>query len=97
MSTGCISSLQAGAAAMLSVGSLSGVALANEFDLMSSPTPTRGYIIDDAGVLNRTTKKSLTDDLTKLEVTVSVFLKARLATKDCLEEEAVRIDVWQIQ
>ena len=63
--------LQAGAAAMLSLGSLSGAALANEFDLMSSPTPTRAYIIDDAGVLNRTTKKSLTEDLTKLEVTQS--------------------------
>lgn len=61
-------SVQAGAAAMIGAGSLSGVAVANEFDLMSSPTPTRTYIIDDAGVLNRTTKKSLTDDLTKLEV-----------------------------
>ena len=53
---------------MLSAGSLGGVALANEFDLLSSPTPTRQYILDDAGVLNRTTKKSLNEDLTKLEV-----------------------------
>lgn len=42
--------------------------MANEFDLLSSPTPTRNYVIDDAGVLNRTTKKSLSEDLTKLEV-----------------------------
>ena len=58
---------QAGAAAMLSLSSGS-AALANEFDLLSSPTPTKNYIIDDAGVLNRTTKKGLSEELNKLEV-----------------------------
>lgn len=53
---------------MLSFGSLGGTALANEFDLLSAPTPTRNYIIDDAGVINRTTRKGLNEDLTKLEV-----------------------------
>ena len=52
---------------MLSLSSGS-AALANEFDLLSSPTPTKNYIIDDAGVLNRTTKKGLSEELNKLEV-----------------------------
>ena len=63
--------LQVGAAAVLSFGSLGGAALANEFDLLSTPTPTRNYIIDDAGVINRTTRKGLNEDLTKLEVSLT--------------------------
>ena len=59
--------LQAGAAALLTLGS-SGAALANEFDLLSAPTPTTNFILDDAGVLNKTTKKSINDELSKLEV-----------------------------
>ena len=58
---------QAGAAALLSLGSV-GAGLANEFDLISSPTPTNNYLIDDAGVLNRTTKKGINDSLSRLEV-----------------------------
>ena len=54
---------------MLSLSS-GGAALANEFDLLSSPTPTKNYIIDDAGVLNRTTKKGLSEELNKLEVSL---------------------------
>ena len=42
--------------------------MANEFDLLSAPTPTTSFILDDAGVLNKTTKKSVNDELAKLEV-----------------------------
>ena len=56
------------AAAMLSLSSLSGAALANEFDVVNSPTPELSYYIDDAGVLNKTTKKAINDRLYKLEV-----------------------------
>jgi uncharacterized membrane protein YgcG len=59
--------VQAGAATLLTLSSGS-VALANEFDLLSTPTPTKNYIIDDAGVLSRTTRKGLSEDLNKLEV-----------------------------
>ena len=53
---------------MLSLSSLSGAALANEFDVVNSPTPELSYYIDDAGVLNKTTKKAINDRLYKLEV-----------------------------
>ncbi len=43
-------------------------AIANEFDLLNEPTPTKSYVIDDAGVLNKTTKKGLNNDLARLEV-----------------------------
>lgn len=55
------------AAALLSFGSLSGVAVASEFDVINSSTPSFNYLIDDAGVLNKTTKKSVNDRLYKLE------------------------------
>ena len=56
------------AAAVLSVGSLSGVAVASEFDVINTSTPSLNYLIDDAGVLNKTTKKAVNDRLYKLEV-----------------------------
>ena len=42
--------------------------LANEFDLLSEPRPTSNYVLDDANVLNKTTKKALNYDLAQLEV-----------------------------
>lgn len=60
---------QAAAAVALTVGGLpTGVALANELDVLQAPKPTAQHIIDDAGVLNRTTRKGLNDQLTRLEV-----------------------------
>lgn len=56
------------AAAVLSIGSLSGVASASEFDVINTSTPSFNYLIDDAGVLNKTTKKAVNDRLYKLEV-----------------------------
>ena len=35
---------------------------------MQTPKPTTQHIIDDAGVLNRTTKKAVNDELTRFEV-----------------------------
>lgn len=58
--------MQVGAAAALLLSPCD--ALANEFDILNEPTPTKNYIIDDAGVLNKTTKKSVNDELLRLEV-----------------------------
>jgi len=53
---------------VLSFGSLSGAAIASEFDVINTSTPSLNYLIDDAGVLNKTTKKAVNDRLYKLEV-----------------------------
>ena len=53
---------------MLSFGSLSGAASATEFDVINTSTPSLNYLIDDAAVLNKTTKKAVNDRLYKLEV-----------------------------
>ena len=58
--------VQAGAAAALLLSPCN--ALANEFDIMSEPRPTTNYVIDDAGVLNKTTRKNINDQLSRLEV-----------------------------
>lgn len=55
------------AAALLSLGSLDGAALANEFDLMTTKTPTEKYVLDDADVLSKSVKGSITDRLKKIE------------------------------
>ncbi len=61
-------SSQAAAAAVLAAGSVSGAALANELDIMQEPRPSQQHVIDDAGVMNRTTKKGVNDELTRFEV-----------------------------
>lgn len=55
------------AAALLSVSSIPASAIATEFDVMNTSTPSLNYLIDDAGVLNKTTKKSVNDRLYKIE------------------------------
>lgn len=60
------------AAALMSLGSISGPALATEFDVINTSTPSLNYLIDDANVLNKTTKKSVNDRLYKLEVSALV-------------------------
>ena len=47
---------------------MSGSALANELDVLNEPPPTRQHVIDDAGVINKTNRKGLNDELTRLEV-----------------------------
>jgi len=77
----------AGAATLLTLSSGS-VALANEFDLLSTPTPTKNYIIDDAGVLNRTTKKGLSEQLNKLEFDTGYRLEVATVRKLETENDA---------
>ena len=55
------------AAALLSMSSIPAAAIATEFDVMNTSTPSLNYLIDDAGVLNKTTRKSVNDRLYKLE------------------------------
>ena len=52
----------------MSFGGVSGPALATEFDVINTSTPSLNYLIDDANVLNKTTKKAVNDRLYKLEV-----------------------------
>lgn len=56
-----------GAAALMSMSSFSGAAIASEFDLLAEPTPA-GYYIDDASVLSSSTKGDLQKKLRELEV-----------------------------
>ena len=60
--------MQASAAALLSFGGFSDMALANELDVINEPKPTKQHVIDDAGVINKTNRKGLNDELTRLEV-----------------------------
>ena len=59
------------AAALLTLGAATGTALASEFDLRQEPTPTSRYVLDDAGVLSKATKKDLNKRLKALEVLFS--------------------------
>ena len=53
---------------MLSFGGVGDAALANELDILNQPPPGTQHVIDDAGVLNKTTRKGLNDELSRLEV-----------------------------
>ncbi|KAK9805499.1 hypothetical protein WJX72_001601 [[Myrmecia] bisecta] len=78
----------AAAAAVLSVSSLSGAALANEFDLLSEPVPTNNYLIDDANVLNKTTKKGVNTALARLEAETGYRLEVATVRKLEFENDA---------
>ena len=56
-------------------------ALAGEFDLLASKAPTTNYVIDDASVLNRTTRKSLNDQLAALEAASGFRLEVATVRK----------------
>ncbi len=58
----------AGAAAVLSLGAMSGAATANEFDIIGEAAPTTNYFVDDANVLSKSTRGDLNKRLTTLEV-----------------------------
>jgi hypothetical protein len=58
----------AGAAAMLSLGAVSGAAVATEFDILAEPTPTSNFFIDDAEVLSKSTRSDVNKRLRTLEV-----------------------------
>ena len=72
-------SSQAAAAAALAFSPLA--ASAGEFDLLSAPTPTKSYVIDDASVLNKTTRKSLNDTLARLELETGYRLEVATVRK----------------
>ncbi|KAL4422074.1 hypothetical protein ABPG77_001542 [Micractinium sp. CCAP 211/92] len=76
----------AAAAALLAASpmSLAGSAFAGEFDLLAEGTPS-SYVIDDAGVLNKTTRKSMNDELKALEEATGY--KLEVATVRRLEFE----------
>ena len=71
--------LQAAAAAALAFTPLT--AAAGEFDLLQAKTPTAAYVIDDASVLNRTTRKTLNDSLAALEKATGYRLEVATVRK----------------
>ena len=80
---------QAAAAATLAASAASPLAaLAGEFDLLASPKPTASYVIDDASVLNRTTRKSVTDALVRLETKTGYRLTVATVRKLEVESDA---------
>ena len=81
-------SLQAAAAATLAATAVSPAALAGEFDLLASAKPTSTYVIDDASVLNRTTRKSVTDALVRLETSTGYRLTVATVRKLEVESDA---------
>lgn len=60
---------------MLSMGGFSLSAVASEFALLEEPTPTKKYLIDDAGVVNKTTRGELNRDLSILETSTGYRLE----------------------
>ena len=82
-------SFQATAAATLALTPLA--ASAGEFDLLASPKPgstPAEYVQDDAGVLNRTTRKSLGDTLAALETKTGFRLQVATVRKLEVEPDA---------
>lgn len=66
----------AGAAALLSMSSISPAAIANEFDILGEEVPTKDYVIDDAGVLSKSGKKALSNLLKTSEIKTGYRLTA---------------------
>ncbi|MEO2191115.1 MAG: TPM domain-containing protein [bacterium] len=73
------------AAAMIAATPLA--ASANEFDLLSSGTPDT-YIVDDASVLNRTTRDSISSKLKDLEVKTGYRVEVATVRKLEFESDA---------
>ena len=61
--------------------------MANEFDLLANGTPDT-YVLDDASVLNRTTKKSVGDELQELERATGYRLEVATVRKLEFESDA---------
>lgn len=79
----------AGAAAMLSMGAMAAPpAIATEFDILSEPTPTSSYYIDDANVLSKATRSEVNKRLKLLEVRLSRMCAAGLASFTLLQHAA---------
>lgn len=65
-----------GAAALLSLGALSGVALANEFDVVGEAAPSQHYYVDDANVISRSNRGDIDYKLKRLEIETGYRLTA---------------------
>ncbi len=57
----------AGIAALVASAPVGGAAIASEFDVLESPIPETSYLVDDAKILNKTTRNALKNKLTTLE------------------------------
>eukprot|EP01023_Acetabularia_acetabulum_P042740 TRINITY_DN425_c0_g1_i4.p2 TRINITY_DN425_c0_g1~~TRINITY_DN425_c0_g1_i4.p2 ORF type:complete len:269 (-),score=52.37 TRINITY_DN425_c0_g1_i4:287-1093(-) len=77
-----------GAAAMVSLGCLNGAAVAGEFDILGTPTPSINYVIDDASVLSRSTKGDLQKRLFQLENNTGYRLEVATTRKLEFETDA---------
>ena len=53
---------------MITLGSLSGAAVAGEFDVLAEPTPSSHYYVDDANVMSKSTRSEIDTKLKTLEV-----------------------------
>jgi len=71
----------AAAAVVLGLGAVAGPALAAELDLLLEPTPTSRYVIDDAGVLSKSTRKELNERLQELEAKTNYRLEVATVRK----------------
>eukprot|EP00775_Hariotina_reticulata_P011379 gene11379-11528_t len=89
----------ASAAALLSISSLAGSALASEFDILAEPTPTKTYFVDDASVLSKATRSDLNKRLSILETTTGYRLEVVTVRKLEFETDAFAfadkvVDTW---
>lgn len=77
--------MQTSIAALIAATPLS--AIANEFDLLANGTPDT-YVVDDASVLNKTTRKSIGDALRNVESTTGYRLEVATVRKLEFESDA---------
>jgi len=66
----------ASAAALLTLGGMSGAAMASEFDILAESTPTNHYYVDDANVLSKATRSELDKKLKFLEIETGYRINA---------------------
>ncbi|KAJ9510181.1 hypothetical protein QJQ45_015653 [Haematococcus lacustris] len=88
--------LALGTAALMTVGSMSGAAVASEFDLLAEPAPTTSYYLDDASVLSISTKGDLNKKLKELETTLSRCVR-RVGLLLVQESTGYRVEVITVR
>jgi uncharacterized membrane protein YgcG len=82
---------------VLSLGGLSGAALANELDILNEPPPGTQHVIDDAGVLNKTTRRALNDELSRLEVCSTASIRTYSSAPSRLAVGCMTSDMSAVQ
>ena len=70
--------------------------------LLSEPTPTSNYVIDDANVINKTTRKAVGDRLKRLEIETGYRVEAVTVRKLEIEADAFAfndrlLESWCVQ